>query len=338
MKTIRRHSARRTSRSAFTLVELMIVIVIITILASILIPTIGRVIVRTREAQVITEINGLTAAIAAFKSKYGVEPPSRITIYLTGDPVGKTGWFTPTTTTAVPAQNMALVRSIWPQFDFTMGGGAGASYPAYWSTIAVNDGFGNQVVNFNCGECLLFFLGGVMNATGTPPTGFAKSPKWPFAPASVVANREGPFFEFTNLAQLTDIDSPPNGVNEWKDPLPGQTNPYLYFSSYDGQGYRIAELPQSATSYLFIHDFYRVSATSANPPASPSATPTGSQTLPAQKPQTFQIISPGYDTNYGSGGVFNTNLTNSGLTDSSGNPDSAAYDNLTNFNAGRLNP
>jgi hypothetical protein len=36
--------------------------------------------------------------------------------------------------------------------------------------------------------------------------------------------------------------------------------------------------------------------------------------------------------------VFNTNLTNSGLTDSSGNPDTAAYDNLTNFYAGRLNP
>ena len=39
--------------------------------------------------------------------------------------------------------------------------------------------------------------------------------------------------------------------------------------------------------------------------------PSGSQLLPAQKPQTFQIISPGYDGDYGFGGIFNA--TDAGL-------------------------
>jgi prepilin-type N-terminal cleavage/methylation domain-containing protein len=326
MKSIRRHSAFveirnpksqiRNPRAAFTLVELMVVVVIISILLAILLPAISKIRTNVNEARVISEINQLSTAITAFKSKYGIEPPSQISIYLT-----QAGW------TGDPA-SMATIRTIWPQFDFGMTGGAGVAYPAYWA----------NTVNLNSGECLLFFLGGVMNAAGTGqvPTGFAKNPRYPFAPVSANANREGPFFEFTATDRIRDIDG--NGMNEWYDSLPGQTNPYLYFSSYDGQGYRLAELPQSGGNYLFIHDFYRVSPTVANPPATPPASPTGSQTLPAQKPQSFQIISPGYDADYGAGGVFNTNLPNAGLTDSSGNPDKAAYDNLTNINGGRLNP
>jgi prepilin-type N-terminal cleavage/methylation domain-containing protein len=314
---------RGQNRRAFTLVELMVVIVIIGILMAILLPVIGRIRVNVNEARVITEINGLSTGIATFKSKFGVEPPSRISIYLT-----QAGW------TGDPA-SMATIRTIWPQFDFSMGAGAGSAYPTYWSTIAVSN-----TINLNSGECLLFFLGGVMQdgASGPNqvPTGFASNPRYPFAPTSVNANRIGPFFEFTAINRIRDIDN--NGMNEYYDSLPGQTNPYLYFSSYEGQGYRLAELPQSGGNYLFLHDFYRVSPTVASPPATPPVSPTGSQTLPAQKPQSYQIISPGYDGDFGAGGVFNTNLPNSGLTDSNGNPDKAAFDNLTNINGSRLNP
>ena len=195
-----------------------------------------------------------------------------------------------------------------------------------------------------------------MNAPGQAPVGFAKHPQYPFAPSmttsgvTVVANREGPFYEFSNISQFTDIDN--NGINEWKDALSGQTNPYLYFSSYEGRGYDISELAVSNGSFVFLHDFYRVSASSLPallPPSAPNfvngkLVPAGSQTLPAQKPQTFQIISPGYDTNYGIGGVVNPNLLYSGLVFSYSNtnppvptPDVAAFDNLTNFNGGRLN-
>src|SRR5262249_2869355 len=153
-----------------------------------------------------------STAIGTFKSKYGSEPPSRISIYLT-----KAGW------TGDPA-SMATIRSIWPQFDFSMGdpaggtAGAGTPFPTYWKTA-----FPGNVIKLNSGECLLFFLGGVMqdNASGQNqvPTGFAKNPRYPFAPTVANANREGPFFEFTDISRIRDIDT--SGMNEWYDPLPG---------------------------------------------------------------------------------------------------------------------
>jgi general secretion pathway protein G len=336
----------RNDRAAFTLVELMVVIVIVSVLLALLLPAIGFVRVKVNEARVISEISGLSSAITAFKSKYGVEPPSQMVIFLSGSQSAQTGWYNP-----LNASYMATIRSIWPQFDFTMGdatggtGGAGTVFPAYWNSAPVLQTInGSPAVAINSGECLLFFLGGVMNAAGANqvPTGFAKNPRYPFAPVSANANREGPFFEFTATDRIRDLDG--NGMNEWYDSLPGQTNPYLYFSSYDGQGYRVGELPGAGSgTYLFLHDVYRVSSTAATPPASPgtpasSPVAGSSQTLPGQKQQSFQIISPGYDGDYGEGGVFNTNLPNSGLTYSNGTPDKAAYDNLTNFNAGRLNP
>src|SRR6266478_515572 len=81
----------RNDRAAFTLVELMVVIVIISVLLALLLPAIGIVRVKVNEARVTSEINGLPPAITTFKSKYGAEPPSRLSIYLpqagwAGDP------------------------------------------------------------------------------------------------------------------------------------------------------------------------------------------------------------------------------------------------------------
>ena len=309
---------RNPSPRGFTLIELMVVIVIIGVLMALLIPALGKARIHAQEARVMTEISGLSSAIAAFKAKYGAEPPSRISIYL-----NVAGWNSDPT-------SRGIIRSIWPQFDFSMimpdpnsPGNTRAAYPAYWS----------GTLNLNSGECLLFFLGGVMgeNSSGPNqvPTGFAKNPLYPFAPTIANANREGPFFEFTDISRIRDIDG--NGFNEWYDSLPGQTSPYLYFSSYEGRGYVVSGAANELPSVTTLADVYRTSSTAA-------AAGLATQGLPAQKSQTFQIISPGYDTNYGFGGVFNPNLPNSGLTDSSGNADKAAYDNLTNFNGGRLNP
>ncbi len=328
-------------RSAFTLIEMMVVVIIIAVLAGLLLPALGRARTSANEARVVVEIKGLESGIAAFKAKYGCEPPSSFILYL-----NQAGWSSDPT-------NMAIVRQIWPQFDFTMGAGSGTTFPAFWTNIQkqVN---GNPAVPMNSGECLLFFLGGVVPAQGANqmPQGFAKNPAYPFSPPSVSANREGPFFDFSDVVRVKDIDG--NGVNEWYDQLPNQSKPYLYFSSYEGRGYNLNELPNNGSSsytiasFPSLHDMYRVSPTAATaaqyPPSSRSTNAngsvvaSGSQLLPPQKPQSFQIISPGYDGEYGFGGIFNATLPNSGLTDGSGNPDILAYDNLTNFNGGRLKP
>ncbi|HEY3968782.1 MAG TPA: prepilin-type N-terminal cleavage/methylation domain-containing protein [Planctomycetaceae bacterium] len=334
-------------RRAFTLVEMMVVIVIIGILAGLTIPALMRARLTAMEARVVVEIKQLESGIAAFKAKYGVEPPSQFNLYLT-----QTGW-------SADPNAMSIVRQIWPQFDFTMGDttnsmlGAGTVFPLYWTAIAgtVN---GTPALQFNGAESLLFFLGGIIptqnsgSLATTTPIGFSKNPVWPFAPIVGTANtnREGPFFELTDVSRVKDFNS--NGINEWYDSLPNQTAPILYFSSYQGAGYRLTELPNNGTNYGIpvgtqvipcLHDFYRVSQTAGTtPPAAVANLGTGSQTLPAQKAQSCQLISPGFDGLYGFGGVFNPNLSMSGLVDPTGAPDLVAFDNLTNFAGGRLKP
>ena len=234
------------------------------------------------------------------------------------------------------------------------GASAGSAYPAFWWST-----YGANGLNMNSGECLLFFLGGIVPMANqvpgqgsTGPTGFAKNPVYPFSPPSASSNREGPFFEFTDISRIKDfaVNGSGNGINEWYDPLPNQSSPYLYFSSYEGRGYNLAELPndghgnrsRDAVHSRLLSRFAQHCRTAPLSPTSStvgtSAAINGATNSAAQRPQSFQIISPGYDTNFGFGGVFNTNLANSGLTAPDGSADIAAYDNLTNFNGGRLKP
>ncbi len=47
-------------------------------------------------------------------------------------------------------------------------------------------------------------------------------------------------------------------MNTYKDTLPGQSQPYLYLSSYDGQGYDVTnELPASPPLEPTFTDVYR---------------------------------------------------------------------------------
>lgn len=313
---------KRKLRAGFTLIEILVVIIVISILMALLVPAVGAARRKVNEARVISEIKGLEAAINTFRGMHGMEPPSRMVI-CTRD----TEWNLPAN-----APYKAIIRRMWPQFDFTMTGGQGVAYPQAW-------GAPGATVQLKAGECLLFFLGGIIdtNSGNNAPQGFAKNPAKPFAPASAVANRENAAFSEFDVGRIKDSDM--NGFFEYVDSIPNQTNPYLYFSSYEGKGYRVAgtnhDLPLDASNnYLFLQDVYRVanaSGSSAAPPgATPPATPQGSQTLPPQKPQSFQIISPGYDGNYGLGGAFDPNQPNGALS----NP--GDYDNLTNFHAGRL--
>src|SRR5262249_7907739 len=61
----------RARRSGFTLTEMLMVIVVISLLAALLLPAIGGAVRRAREAAVNAEINQLAQALTDFKSKYG---------------------------------------------------------------------------------------------------------------------------------------------------------------------------------------------------------------------------------------------------------------------------
>lgn len=293
------------TRRAFTLIELMVVIVIISILIALLLPALFSARRRAQEAQVKAEMSRLSDAITAFKARFSMEPPSGITIY--ESPAGWSG----------DLVSQGYIRRMFPQYDFT----------------TAQDINGNGVTtdppfNLTGSECLVFFLGGVWDKASTGIlSGFSKNPARPFVGAT--GNREGPFFEFSGgytgpfpvtaanykqgnwTGRLRDLNG--NGFPEYVDTLPGQVNPYLYLSSYDGRGYLAANVPSFATGF----SVYRQGA---------------SATAPAHKPNSYQLLSPGFDGQYGTGGYFST--TDAAWSTGRQNE----WDNIANFNNGVLKP
>jgi prepilin-type N-terminal cleavage/methylation domain-containing protein len=72
------HLLLGTGRSAFTLVELLVVIVIIGILAGLITVGASRALIAAKETRVKTEVDNLHGAIEAYKQKYGEYPPSNM--------------------------------------------------------------------------------------------------------------------------------------------------------------------------------------------------------------------------------------------------------------------
>lgn len=301
----------RQFRPGFTLVELIVVIVIVGILAALILPAISQTFVTANNAKVTVEIKNLENAIALFKTKYGVEPPSQFRLCWTSQAWG-----------ANP-ESKALVRRIWPSFDFSMPQG---SYPGWWNDTP----YSNTGILLNGSECLVFFLGGVMSSeptqeTSSAPMGFSVNAQRPFSDIDIA--RVPAFFEF-DTGRMKDDNG--NRFAEYYDPLPGKSKqPYVYFSSYEGTGYRAEELP----NYTLL-DVYRQGNSAVKPGKNSAAGE--SAKFPPQKATGFQIISPGYDGLLGFGGVYTSELANSGLTAPDGTPDMAAFDNITNFSNGVL--
>ncbi|MCH2212453.1 MAG: type II secretion system GspH family protein, partial [Fuerstiella sp.] len=91
-------------RTAFTLLELLIVIVIISVLAALLFPVVSGIFINVGNKEVLAEFTQLESAIAAFNSEMGANPYSSIIL---SDPEAE--WTGP---------SKARIRKIWPEFDF----------------------------------------------------------------------------------------------------------------------------------------------------------------------------------------------------------------------------
>jgi prepilin-type N-terminal cleavage/methylation domain-containing protein len=288
-------------RSGFTLIELMIVLVIISILAALILPAVMRAGRTARIAQVQSEMESLKTSITQFKVRFGIEPPSSITIHeFPGDAAAKppTGW-------AGDPLSRGIVKRLWPQFDFTAArefDGDDVTDPGYQSESHTLDG----------AECLVFFLGGMVDETSGALRGFSKNPRDPLSIDT--GSRDGPFFEFnggidptTKLPVGRLVDANSNGLPEYIDAMPSQTKPILYFSSYAGTGYRKADnSPRIASPYF-----------------------KDSSTTQAYNADGFQLISPGSDFEYGVGGHFDPEKNTFNSNDLDG-------DNITNFHTGTL--
>ena len=326
-------------RTAFTMVELLVVIMILAILMSLLLPAINGVRRRARVAQVKTEISVLESAIASFKAEFGIEPPGSIRLYATA-----AGWNTATTGAPelIRVKSRAYIRQLWPQFEFN------PTTPSYPTGTRPGGATWTSDKDLNGAECLVFFLGGVTDsATGTTMNGFSKSPALPFAPTG--SNRVKPFYDFVST-RLVDKDA--DQMPEYVDPLPSQSSPYLYFSSNDGRGYATATIAADWCHTDCLRDGFlgatswatgtwangnwmqRLYLTSMDTTAATQAL-RATNSVP-YAPKKYQIISPGFggvgatpDKAYGTGGLFDPK-------NAAGMVGTADGDNITSFHGGTL--
>jgi general secretion pathway protein G len=323
-------------RRAFTLIELLIVLAIIGILAGLLLSGVFGIFGSARVTQVTAEISSLEKAVQDFKLRLGVEPPSYFVFYENGP-----GW--PTTPAA--RQSRAFLMRAWPDYDFAQRDING-------------NGVNTDVITLQSTEALVFFLGGPGALNTTLPVnqrqllGFSVNPTNPFVAGG---QRIGPFLEF-DTSRLVDIDA--DGRPEYLDPIPGQTLPYLYFSSYEGAGYRPFGLNNTAdmAGVAQVDDeILRLGGATGNDVISSIyLTNDSNWAMPALRPlaaasefinpKTFQIISAGQDFAFGQGGTY---LRGQGVVakiDSGMMPPADPYreltprkpefDNITNFSGG----
>jgi prepilin-type N-terminal cleavage/methylation domain-containing protein len=295
----------------FTLVELLIVIAVIAVLVALLLPAIGGVRQRARVAEVTFEIKAIESAMVAFKTQMGGDVPGSIRLPRSRIPAD-----TATADNSWDAKSKAVIRQFFPEFDFSTNGGAD------WSTPIVLNG----------SECLTFFLGGLRkSSTEFEVIGFSKNPAQPFERTS--KNRIGPFFKF-NTARMMDFDG--DGVLEYKDPLPSQTLPYVYLAGQSGSynttfddtsspgvWWNSDSWSQSLTAQQLIQIGYYSTLDTTSSTA--QARMAGSSPI---NPRGYQIISPGADKRYGTGGLFKADDTASLSTEDA--------DNITNFHGGTL--
>jgi prepilin-type N-terminal cleavage/methylation domain-containing protein len=290
----------RPWRAGFSLIELMIVLVIISILAAFILPAVMSSGQTVRVFEVNNEMEKFKASITQFKVTFGVEPPSSITIWETA-----AGWQS-------NPRDRRIIKQLWPQFDF----GYTALVPPGQFDFDLDGTFTS--VPLDGAECLVLFLGGIVDVSSGALHGFSKNPRNPFA--NDYGSRDGPFFEFKGgfdvsglsltppilpvpTGRLVDTDG--DSLPEYLDTLPSQTQPYVYFSSYGGAGYRNADNSGRITAPYFKDALSKV----------------------PYNQDSFQLISPGLDYQYGSGGQFDPDNPPSSTADS---------DNIANFHSGLL--
>src|SRR4051812_38947291 len=73
-----RRNLQGLARRGFTMIELIVVIMIILVLAALLLPAVRNAFTTAKGVQQVDDMGKLQAGLDAFKSRYGIYPPSRI--------------------------------------------------------------------------------------------------------------------------------------------------------------------------------------------------------------------------------------------------------------------
>ena len=264
----------RSRNSAFTLVELMIVIAIIGILASLATVGVMKALEKGKMVAARTEISQLEAAIAAAKQNLGGVDnlPSAIVLY---------------STPALFNTNASSVSTA--NFLTKAFGKAWQSNPSCpWMGPSYN---GTYPVILTGMEALVYWLGGVRDGSGTFQ-GFSSNPAAPWDITNARYKIKGPFYEFDSVRVLKNTPATvPTFVNNWN-------GSYAYFSISDYATF--VTTPYSSRNGGLISPLLRTSATFYNPKTFQIISSGPDQTFGSGGAHTpgagaYAISAPGYD-------------------------------------------
>ncbi len=307
------HIMSKNVRRGMTLIEILVVIAIIAILASLLLVGVMPLLRKGPEVKVRNEISQFAVAMDKFHTKYGTYPPSTLKLCSRRSDYGNA---------AIDQRSIAIITAMFPQ----LGGTAAPWVAVNWGNRqgpAPNLPPNGTTINYTDilagDQCLVFFLGGIPNGAGKTPLGFSTNPA---TPAATGGDRKKEFdFEASRVQFRNGTIFP-----SYLDPFIKQ-QPYVFFSSmtlssgdnrYDPMPINIA-----ATQFAPVHT------------VSPYVQDTTGGVVKYWNPTKFQIISAGADGTFGSGGT--TQLTPMLVQQPwPANSPTACKDDWTNFNSSKL--
>ena len=259
------NETRRSSRGGFTLVELLMVILIISMLIALLLPAVNAARIRGLETSVLGQLTTMVTALDDFKSKYGSYPP---------DP----NWSDP--------EVLTFLRRAWPRAQFDQ------------NDVAV-------IKTMDEAEALVFWLGGIYDRDASKLAGFSTDPKNPLAGPNASSNPFGKpvyvtqrtaTFQFDETRLFNgDQSSDPYPFFEYYPPntRPQEAGPFVYFAARPDKTYF---LPNTSTLPTYADPRLGVAQGIAVPYQLLSNNPNRKRFV---KDDGFQIISAGIDNLYG---------------------------------------
>jgi prepilin-type N-terminal cleavage/methylation domain-containing protein len=249
----------KTSRSGFTLVEILVVITIIGLVAAIALPAIGQALARARNAAIKTEIDMLHLAVMNYRNEYGSFPPSLTSSTSTID------WGARHLTRTFPRVSLVTATSQLPRITYNNVSGGTTTLTAITPANSLS----------------LWLSGYTTNPT---------QPIWATTVSSTLPRQKMYDFDTTRLSSGTAPASFLAGVY-----YPGAKagSPYIYI---DSRVYGTGIWPPAAVSYRIVitsaTTTYTIAANTYGPQVN---VVTGT----FFNPDTFQILSAGRDEVWG---------------------------------------
>lgn len=296
----------------FTLIEILIVVVVIAILASLLSPALISAVRRSREAATSASLGTIDQAFASYKLDVGAYPPSRVILIEDGDysdaslraKLGLAGVIPPEIK-KLRDRTLRHLRRAYPRAAFSTTGPTFMPGPdgskMYWHDFNGNDQIDRTAVILDGFECLVFFLQGMpSNSVEAKPIPTTRNPIWPFAAINgtnhVLAGstRVAPRYTFS---QFSDYNG--NGFTEAIDAL--GDNPIAFFASYGGEYDPLDCELASEPIRAFMSKDIAFAARGPNPYSDGPAI-AGARSIRWHRADSYQLISAGRDRMFGPGG------------------------------------